>query len=41
MGIYGVDASGSGLGSLVSCEYGNESGGSIIGGEFLDYLSDY
>jgi hypothetical protein len=24
-----------------SCEHGNEPSGSIKGGEFLDYLSDY
>jgi hypothetical protein len=24
-----------------SCEHGNETSGSIKGGEFLDYLSEY
>jgi hypothetical protein len=33
----GLDASGSGLGAVVgSCEHGNESSGSIKGGEFLE-----
>jgi hypothetical protein len=33
----GLDSSGSGLGQVAgSCEYGNESLGSIKGGEFLD-----
>jgi len=35
-------ASGSGWEPVVdSCEHGNGPSGSIKGGEFLDYLSDY
>jgi hypothetical protein len=42
VGRCGVDSSGSGEGPLADCcEHGNETSGSIKGGEFLDYLSDY
>jgi hypothetical protein len=42
MGRCGLDSSGSGYRQVVgSCEYGNESSGSIKGREFLDQLSDY
>jgi hypothetical protein len=37
MGRCGLDAFGSGKGPVASCcEYGNESSGSLEGGEFLD-----
>jgi len=38
----GLDESGSGLRPVAgSCEDGNESSGSIKGGQFLDLLFDY
>jgi hypothetical protein len=38
----GLDSTGAGYGPVAgSCEYGNEPSGSIKGGEFLDWLSDY
>jgi hypothetical protein len=38
----GVDASASGDGPLAGfCEHGNEHSGSIKGGQFRDWLSDY
>jgi hypothetical protein len=41
VGSGGLDSSGSGQGPVAGpCENGNESSGSIKGGEFLDYLSD-
>jgi hypothetical protein len=42
VGRCGLDSSGSGQGPVVgSCEHGNYPSGSIKGGEFLDYVSDY
>jgi hypothetical protein len=39
---YEVDSPGSGEGAVVgSCEHGNEPRGSIIGWEFLEWLSDW
>jgi hypothetical protein len=41
VGRCGLDASGSRQKPVAgSCEHGNESSGSVKGGEFLDYLSD-
>jgi hypothetical protein len=38
----GLDSSGSGWDPVAGCfEHGNEPLGSIIVGEFLDWLSDY
>jgi len=41
VGRCGLDASGSGQGPVVGCcEHGNETSGSVKGGEFLDKLSN-
>jgi hypothetical protein len=42
VGSCGLDACGSGYGPVAgSCEHGNDISGSLRGGEFLEYLSDY
>jgi hypothetical protein len=42
VGKCGLDASGSGLGPVAGCyKDGNEPSGTVKGGEFLEYLSDY
>jgi hypothetical protein len=42
VGVCGLHSSGSEEGPVAgSCEHGNETSGSINGGEFLDQLSNY